>query len=314
LKNQGEGTEGLAVQRVRILDTTLGIGVRARTLDSYICDNVLRGRLRWPRNYADDGGAHSSDEGIVVWGAGHVVCHNDVAGYGDALNTGEGDRADDFYGNEVRSSYDNAIELDFARGNVRVWGNRFQNTYSPISTQPLDGGPAYIVRNVAINMVDEPLKFHANGEGADAREPSGMLVYNNTFVSPTAALLMQTPATAHFFDVRNNLFVGPRRSSFAPFTVVWSGRIDRGTFDENGYWPDGKFQFGDANYDNFAALQAAGIERNGSVPSDWPFPRIKPLRTWRTTLRPADARPGPGVRPNLGALEPGQPRPTYGPR
>ena len=313
-KNQGEDTEGLAVRRVRILDTTLGIGVRARSFDSYLCDNVLRGRLRWPRQYAGDGGRHASDEGIVVWGAGHTVCHNDVAGYGDALNAGEGDRADDFYGNEVRSAYDNGMEFDFAQGNVRLWENRIQNAYSPISTQPVNGGPAYIVRNVAVNMVDEPLKFHANGEGRDALEPSGMLVWNNTFVSPTAALLMQTPATAHDFDVRNNLFVGPRRSRFAPFTVVWTGGIDNGTFDGNGYWPNGEFQFGDTRADSFAELQQTGIERNGTLLSEFPLKRMKPLTTWRRTVKPADATPKVSVPSGLGAVQRGQREPHYGPR
>jgi hypothetical protein len=335
-KNQGDGTTGLVVRRVRILDTTLGIGVRARSFDAYICDNVLRGRLRWPANYSSDDGSHASDEGIVVWGAGHVVCHNDVAGYGDALNVGEGDRAVDLYGNEVRDAYDNGAELDFASGNVRLWQNRFTNTYSPISAQPVNGGPAYVVRNVAVNMVDEPLKFHANGVGADALEPSGMLVWNNTFVSPVAALLMQTPATAHFFEVRNNVFVGPapRVSRFWPSTVEWSGVIDHGVFDSNGYWPDGRFKFGDARFDSFAAVRRGGaFERRGTLLGRRTLARVRPLRSFRRRLRPRDASLAgrsravdagamiPGVterfrgrEPDLGALERGARRPRYGVR
>ncbi|MEA2429112.1 MAG: hypothetical protein QOF37_2740, partial [Thermoleophilaceae bacterium] len=331
-KNQGGGTTDLAVRHVRILDTTLGIGVRTRSFDSYICDNLLRGRLRWPKTYATDGGAHSSDEGIVVWGEGHVVCHNDVAGYGDALNVGEGDRADDFFGNEVRWSYDNAVELDFAQGNVRLWQNRFENTYSPISTQPVDGGPAYVVRNVVVNMVDEPLKFHANGVGAGADEPSGMLVWNNTFVSPVAALLMQTPAAAHWFDVRNNIFMGPppKVSRFWPSTVEWSGRIDHGVFDHDGYWPDGRFKFGDIRAPDLAVLRRPGLEQHGVVLSSGTFAHIRPLRTSRRLLAPLDAAlsatsparrrgvPIPGITagtaPDLGALQRGSPRPRYGVR
>jgi hypothetical protein len=335
-KNQGGGTTGLVVRRVRIADTTLGIGVRTRSFDSYICDNVLRGRLRWPANYAEDGGSHASDEGIVVWGAGHVVCHNDVAGYGDALNVGDGDRAVDIYGNEVRDAYDNGAELDFASGNVRLWGNRFTNTYSPISAQPVQGGPAYVVRNVAVNMVDEPLKFHANGEGASAREPSGMLVWNNTFVSPVAALLMQTPAAAHWFEVRNNVFLGPPpgTSRFSPSTVEWSGRIDHGTFDRNGYWPDGRFKFGSRRYESFAALRRGGrFERHGTLLGRRTLARVEPLRTFRRRLAPRDvtlARRSRAVdrgarirgvtngfrgrRPDLGALERGTRPPRYGVR
>jgi hypothetical protein len=333
LKNQGDGTTGFVVRRVRILDTVLGIGVRAPSFDSYICDNLLRGRLRWPRTYASDGGAHSSDEGIVVWGAGHVVCHNDIGGYGDALNVGDGDRADDIYGNEVRWSYDNAVELDFGQGNLRLVGNRFENSYSPISTQPLDGGPAYIVRNVVLNMVDEPLKFHANGSGPNASEPSGMLVWNNTFVSPVAALLMQTPAVAHYFDVRNNVFLGPppRVSRFWPSTVEWSGGIDNGVFASDGYWPDGRFKFGDQRFANFAALRRGGIERGGTLLGPHTLAHVAPLRGYRHLLRPLDGSlaarsraidrgerlPGvtdgyAGRAPDLGAIEHGRPRPRYG--
>ena len=333
LKNQGEGTAGFVVRRVRILDTVLGIGVRARSFDSYICDNLLRGRLMWPRTYASDGGGHSSDEGIVVWGAGHVVCHNDIGGYGDALNVGDGDRADDLYGNEVRWAYDNAAELDFGEGNLRLVGNRFENAYSPISAQPVDGGPAYIARNVVVNMVDEPLKFHANGTGAEAVEPSGMLVWNNTFVSPVAALLMQTPATAHWFEVRNNVFIGPPPGvgRFWPSTVEWSGAIDHGVFANDGYWPDGRFKFGERRFANLAAVRRGGIERGGVLLGRRTLAHIAPLRGHRRLLRPLDASLARGSRaidrgariagvtggfagraPDLGALERGRPRPRFG--
>jgi hypothetical protein len=333
LKNQGDGTTGFVVRRVRILDTVLGIGVRARSFDSYICDNFLRGRLRWPRTYVSDGGAHSSDEGIVVWGAGHVVCHNDIGGYGDALNVGDGDRADDLYGNEVRWSYDNAAELDFGEGNLRLVGNRFENSYSPVSAQPVNGGPAYVARNVVVNMVDEPLKFHANGSGADALEPSGMLVWNNTFVSPVAALLMQTPATAHWFDVRNNIFIGPPPgvSRFWPSTVEWSGGIDHGVFANDGYWPDGRFKFGDRRFAGLAAVRRGGIERGGVLLGRRTLAHIAPLRGYRRLLPRVDASLAARSRaidrgariagvtsgfagrgPDLGALERGRPHPRYG--
>jgi hypothetical protein len=333
LKNQGAGTTGFVVRHVRILDTVLGIGVRARSVDSYICDNLLRGRLRWPRTYASDGGAHSSDEGIVVWGAGHVVCHNDIGGYGDALNVGDGDRSDDLYGNEVRWSYDNAVELDFGEGNLRLVGNRFENSYSPISAQPVTSGPAYIVRNVVLNMADEPLKFHANGSGADAAEPSGMLVWNNTFVSPVAALLMQTPAVAHFFELRNNVFIGPPPgvSRFWPSTVEWSGGIDHGVFARDGYWPDGRFKFGARRFANLAAVRRGGIERGSVLLGRRALAHVAPLRGYRRLLRPLDASLAPGSRaidrgarlpgvtngfagraPDLGALERGRRAPRFG--
>jgi hypothetical protein len=333
LRLQGDGSRGNVIRHVRILDTTLGIGAGGPQLDSYICDNLVEGRLRWPLTYSDDDGEHSDDEGIVVWGEGNVVCHNRVSGYGDALNVSSGDRATDFYGNEIRSAYDNAIELDGAHGNVRFFENRVENAYAPMSAQPVAGGPAYFVRNVVLNIADEQLKFKAVGEGAGAREPSGVLVYNNTFVSPYTALLLQTPETAHQFRIENNIFFGPapRASPWWPEVVHWTGQIDRGVFDYNGYYPDGGFRFADERFASFAALRRSRLEAHGVLLGQRTFARLSSLRDHRPALRsllPVLARRSRaidrgrilagitdgyrGKAPDLGALEAGAGRPRYG--
>src|SRR6185369_7838471 len=110
----------------------------------------------------------------------------------------------DFYGNEVVSAYDNGIELDEGEGNLRALRNRFTNTYATISFQPVFGGPAYAIRNVVVNVAHEQMKFHGIGS---ATGPSGVLVYNNTFVSPDMALLLETNVASHHFALENNLFV-----------------------------------------------------------------------------------------------------------
>ncbi len=186
LRFQTAGAEGNVVRRVWIHDVTLGIGSREDQRDFYLCDNVLEGPLVWPHVYRDDAGAFADDDGIHVEGDGHVVCHNRIVGFGDAMKTEQdGARALDFYGNEVLSAYDNGVELDVSEGNTRVFRNRFTNTYSPISFQPIYGGPAYALRNVVVNVADEQMKFHGLGGGSG---PSGVLVYHNTFVSPAIAL------------------------------------------------------------------------------------------------------------------------------
>ena len=77
-------------------------------------------------------------------GGGHVVCHNQIVGFGDAMKTAEpGARAIDFYGNEVLSAYDNGLELDYSEGNTRAFRNRFTNNDTPLSFQPVYGGPVY---------------------------------------------------------------------------------------------------------------------------------------------------------------------------
>ncbi len=261
-------TTGNVVRRVHIANTILGIGAAQNDqTDFYIADNILEGRLLWPKVYSSDRGRHSNDDGIRVTGRGHVIAHNTISGYGDAMKVEQpGARAVDFYGNDILWTYDNGIELDESEGNVRCFSNRFTNTYATISTQPVYGGPAYIFRNIVLNVVNEQLKFHP----LNGTEPSGMLVYHNTFISPKQELSQQTGATSHYFSVVNNLFVGPTPlgSGSNGYAVDWGGPMDHPTFDYNGYSPDGYFGFMYngvyTTFPNFAGLQAANwIELNG---------------------------------------------------
>jgi hypothetical protein len=338
LRFQGTGAEGNVVRRVRLSNVILGIGSKADQRNFYICDNELEGRLVWPQVYSDDGGNHSNDDGIHMEGTGHVVCHNRLYGFGDAIKIAtDGAVSIDFYGNEVLSAYDNGVELDGSARNVRCFENRFTNTYATISFQPIFGGPAYALRNVVVNVTNEQLKFHALGT-TPPQEPSGMYVIHNTFVSPRLALDLQTSATSHDFVMKNNLFVGPAVTQNGR-TVDWTGPIDNGIFDWNGYFPDGEFamNFAGTGYikaPSFAELQAAGVEPNGRLLAGPMFEKgIQPPADYTVNMPPADvtlaegssavdaAEPLPGLNdrfegsaPDLGALERGCPAPTYGVR
>ncbi len=338
LRFQGTGTEGNVVRRVHVRDTTLGLGSSPDQKDFYLCDNLLEGRLSWPAVWADDNGAHANDDGIHVQGSGHVVCHNRISGYGDAMKTEQdGARAVDFYGNEITFSYDNGLELDGSEGNVRAFRNRFTNTYATLSYQPIYGGPAYTFRNVVVNVVNEQLKFHARGT-TPPEEPSGVLIYHNTFVSPVNALANHATAVSHHFVLQNNLFItAPDANGRA---IDWSGGVDDGTFDYNGYYPDGIFDFtwgslGYVKYANLAQARAAlGIEMHGVLLTVPLFEMgLTAPATYTTRLEPADVTLSSassaidrglvlanlnddyrGSAPDLGALEQGCPVPTYGMR
>ncbi len=336
LRFQTAGAEGNAARWIHTIDTRLGFGSREDQLDFYLCDNTLEGRLAWPLVYTDDGGAHAADDGIHVEGFGHVVCHNQLIGFGDALKTEQdGARAVDFYGNEVLSAYDNGIELDGSEGNARALRNRFTNTFATISFQPIYGGPAYAIRNVIVNVANEQLKFHGLGNGTG---PSGVLVYNNTFVSPAMALFLDTDAASHHFLIENNLFIGPDPLAGTK-AVDWLGPIDDGLFDANGYHPDGVFRFnlipaGLTSYASFAALQAAGMEPHGTLLDLPVFASgfVAPA-SYTTALAPQDVTLAGGTNaldtglalpnvtdgftgsaPDLGALELGCPLPIFGVR
>jgi hypothetical protein len=334
LRFQGVGTEGNVARRLHVRDVRLGIAANPDQRDFYLCDNVVEGRLVWPHVYSDDGGAHSDDDGIRVEGDGHVVCHNVIAGFGDAMKIGQaGSRAVDFYGNEVLSAYDNGLELDGSEGNTRAFRNRFTNTYATLSFQPIYGGPAYALRNVVVNVANEQLKFHALGT-TPPEEPSGMLVYHNTFVSPALALNLQTPATSHDFVLADNLFVGP--SPPGARVVDWSSPIDDGTIDWNGWFPDGTFDFDTpGRWASFAAMQAAGVfESHGTLLAPPIFASgLAAPASYTVTLDPPDATLAAGANavdagvfvpnvddgftgaaPDLGALERGCPDLLFGVR
>jgi len=334
LRFQGAGTEGNVARRLHIRDVRLGIGSKAGQRDFYLCDNVVEGRLVWPQVYSDDGGVHADDDGIHVEGNGHVVCHNQIVGFGDAMKVQQdGARAVDFYGNEVLSAYDNGVELDTSEGNTRAFRNRFTNTDATISFQPIFGGPVYAIRNVVVNVANEQLKFHALGT-TPPEEPSGMLVLHNTFVSPALALNLQTSATSHHFLIENNLFYGP--SPPGSRVADWTGGIDDGTFDHDGWFPDGTFDFGAAGrWSSFAAMRAAGVlEAHGLLLAPPTFASgLEPPSSYRVTMAPQDVTLASGstavdrgviipnvtdgftgARPDLGALELGCPLPLFGVR
>ena len=331
LRFQGSGAQGNVVRRVHARDVRLGFGSKPDQKDFYLCDNLLEGRLAWPLVYPDDGGVHSGDDGIHVEGDGHVVCHNEIVGFGDAMKTAQpGARAIDFYGNEILSAYDNGVELDYSEGNTRVFRNRFTNTYATLSFQPIFGGPAYALRNVVANVGWEQLKFHAGG--TPSGEPSGMLVYHNTFVSPALALNLQTSATSHHFTIANNLFVGP--SPAGARVADWTGPLDDGIFDYDGWFPNGTFDFhATGSWTSFAAMRSAGVlEPHGVllVPPIFASGLVPP-DSFRTTMTPPDATLDAasdavdagfllpnvndgftGAAPDLGALEVDCPSPLFG--
>jgi hypothetical protein len=334
LRLKGAGSQANVVRRVHVRDVTNAIIGDPDQRDFYVCDNVLEGRLVWPAVYADDGGRHANDDGISVQGDGHVVCHNRIVGFGDAMKNEEpGARADDFYGNEVLSAYDNAIELDYSEGNTRAFRNRFTNSFVPLSFQPTYGGPVYAFRNVVVNVVEDQLKFYAL-QTTPPEVPNGVLVLQNTFVSPGPALQMGSTATSHHFVVANNLFVGTTPPG--PRVVDWVGPIDDGSFDHDGWFPDGTFAFrAVGTWTSFAAMQAAGVfETHGVLlaPGIFASGLVAPS-TYTVALPPPDATLASGsnavdaaavlpnvddgftgTAPDLGALERGCPSPLYGVR
>ena len=243
------GASGFTLKRSRL--ENVGRGVHddwSGSKNFYIADNVLIGRHDPGKMMGWNGALWEklpgfperldSEYAIKVYGQGHVVARNyiahwhdgiDFATYGNPDGTPNPDpdrfpMSADFYENDIFNMGDNCIEADGGGRNIRVFRNRCVNTaLQGLSAQPIFGGPVYFIRNLVYNGPGSgSLKFVST--------PTGILVYQNTFVGEVAA--PGPAANAHF---RNNLILA-QGAADAVFNV--------GTFtsysssDYNGFRPN----------------------------------------------------------------------------
>ena len=311
----------VVIRGTHITDVSYGINARTgANRHLYICDNLLEGKsVHWP----DTSGRTWNYEGIVVTGAGHVICHNTLAGFGDALGLSQPadipNRAIDFYGNDVLWGGDDGIELDYSERNVRAFRNRFGNVAMGISFQPVWGGPVYAVRNVIYNTAIAPYKLN--------QAPSGFLILHNTSIRAGWAWLQYGAYASNFFML-NNLMIGTEKA------VHLTPYLQAAGIDYNGWSPDGEFKF-DYSWSNFSSLsRQSPYERHGrllTVPvfvagtaAPKNFKSLMPPPT--LILDPGSNAVDAGVRlpninddytgerPDIGVLERGREAPEYGVR
>ncbi|HTJ44768.1 MAG TPA: hypothetical protein VL463_21830 [Kofleriaceae bacterium] len=343
IRFQTAGAIGDVVRRVHIRDVQLAIGSNPDQKDFYIADNLLEGRLAWPCVYTSDDpacnaggqhGLHANDDGIHVEGTGHVIAHNTISGFGDAMKTEQdGAVSIDFVGNDVLSAYDNGIELDGSARNTRALRNRFTNTFATLSFQPIFGGPAYAIRNVLVNVADEQFKLHARGTTPTV----GAVILHNTIVRGVRAVQVSSADVPMYFTVEDNLFVGPSAIGDA-HPVRWDvPSVSTATIDYDGIFPDGMMEFGydDTTYASFAAMVAGGKFEPHGVLLDSHALANDQIGTadWTQTLTPStpvlSSSSGAidrgvvfpnvddafkGAAPDLGAIEAGCDAPIYGVR
>ncbi|HVW75597.1 MAG TPA: hypothetical protein VHC39_18305 [Rhizomicrobium sp.] len=331
----------------------------AKSKDFYIANNVFLGRhdpqrlTSWIGNdvwakYGEFPAPITSEYAVKVYGQGHVVAHNYVANFHDAIDNatfgvpsdkpGEYGASVDFYGNDMFNITDNCIELDGGVHNMRAFENRCANTAQlAYSTQPIFGGPAYIYRNIAYNDV-------ASGALKLLDNPSGILIYNNTFVGSAGAL-----GPASNFHFRNNLIVGDgwKRPIFQVKTFTPYSSSDYNGFGPNAVagsfaWDGPPFESANGGkvhktYDTLADYQKGSGQDAHSIkvgldtfvnvkPTDEADPRKLYLPEGMDfRLRPHSAAIDKGVElptitdgfagkaPDLGAYEFGSTPPHYGP-
>ena len=125
---------------------------------------LQRNLIEHPRGAANDwrSGHPSGPQGISIFYSqgGNVVRYNEVwSSDSHAFNDGIGggpnfsdsgnmNRDSDIYGNIVRNVWDDALEIEGANMNVRIWGNYLHEFFVAIATASTFKGPLYVFRNV----------------------------------------------------------------------------------------------------------------------------------------------------------------------
>jgi len=360
------GAVSLTVRNCRFEE--IGVGIWTESADSrdfYIADNLFLGRedqrrlIGWNQSGARTAGIYPSHQlrsffAIKVYGPGHVITHNAVAYFHDAIDISTyGPPEDelekqassiDIYNNDMHLTNDDFIESDGGAHNVRVYQNRGVNAaHNGYSAQPIFGGPVYFFRNILYHVpAGGPFKFSA--------APAGILAYHNTMIGEQAA--KEPYSNAHF---RNNLFLGkdiPNKG-----IMIWANATNSHSSDYNGFRPNknvakqyswlapepGKTAHGakEDAWKTFATLgefqKATGQEAHGIEVDFDIFENLAPpdpARRYQVyhamdlnfKLKPNSKAVDAGVvlptindqftgkAPDLGAIEVGIPEPHYGPR
>lgn len=309
--------------------------------DGYFADNVVMGRTTWAETSLGVDGDNIG-EGIAMTGPGNVIEHNRVVGFRDCISLLEDSLANeqvsiDILDNDLDTCADDAIEADFAMGNVRVMRNRMTNAFIALSSQPSLGGPTWFVRNVVFNAIFQAFKPN--------RGSVGDVWLHNTVVKGGDAMGVYAgiPWSRAWF--RNNLLIGGTGGgSYGGYSngdgsVLAVADADEATcdFDYDGYGSIGTGMFtGRFGSTRFVSLdelrtrttEAHAVEVDLSVFAatfelpETPFPaRTAPDLRLTTGAAVDVGEPLPNVNdgfagsaPDVGAYELGAPLVEYGPR
>jgi len=360
------GAVGLTVKNCRFEHVGFGVWTEyAGSSDFYIADNLFIGRedrfrlIGWTYPGIMSAGIYGSHllqsyYAVKVYGPGHVIAHNAIAYFHDAIaistyGTPEADperRASsiDIYNNDLHVFNDDFVETDGGVHNIRVFHNRGVNAaHGGYSAQPVFGGPVYFYRNLLYHVPSGvAFKFSA--------KPAGLFVYHNTIIGEH--IIRDPYANVHY---RNNLFLG--RDTPGRGLIAWANATGAYSSDYNGFRPNrgvteqytwlapkpGETIYEPAKDDwkTFATLAefraATGQETHGVEVDFDIFEKLAPpdpaqrhavyhAMDLNFRLKPGgkavDAgEPIPtinedftGQAPDLGAWETGKPEPHYGPR
>lgn len=241
------GAKNLTIRNCRFEDVGVGVWDESESSrDFLITDNLFLGRedqmrmIGWNQRGSHSAGIYPSHLlrsffAVKVYGPGHVIAHNSIAYFHDAVCvTTYGPPYDDpelqassidIYRNDFHLSNDDFMESDGGVHNIRVFENRGVNAaHNGYSAQPMFGGPVYFFRNILYNVPGgNPFKF--------STIPAGILAYHNTMISEQTSA--SPYSNTHF---RNNLFMS--RNTPGRGVMTWANATEQYSSDYDGFRPN----------------------------------------------------------------------------
>jgi len=254
----------------------------------------------------------------------------------------------DLYNNYITNAHDNSIEMDGSMHNIRIMRNMLINSAShPMSTQPSVGGPIYWIRNIVYNAPGGSTRstagspgvyFYNNtittettpGESANTHWRNNLMLGQNA----SSTVFSVTTNTNYSSSDYNGFRPDPGNESFAwnspPFNVPMiladgtsAAKIETRKYPTLEAYSQATKQDQHSvlvDYDIFMKVtkldgkDLATVQRLYKA-EDFDF-RIKPgsAAVDHGVAIPNVTDGFAGSAPDLGALEVGQPVPTYGPR
>jgi hypothetical protein len=225
----------ITIRRVTIDGVDMGIVAWRATQQLLIYDNTLKGNNSWEKSYLESNRTWN-DDGIRVPGQGNAVFNNSLSQFGDslAMNAGVSNFGIHFYRNEIQSSGDDAFEGDYGVRNITFYDNRIHNAMTLVSFDPIYGGPAFVFRNIAINLGRSPYKLN--------NKNTGHFLYNNTVVRTTGhggaskwGWIQPNNGPLTAWGYRNNIFI---YHGVGNLMAMESGGQDPIDFTHNAWYPD----------------------------------------------------------------------------
>jgi hypothetical protein len=239
---QAKSSSNIALRYLKILVTaTDKSGMLIWGRDNYVCDNELIGPAA---NFP----VYVNGEGMMITGEGHVICHNNITHFRDAITLvphfdGQARaRSIDVYGNDIFDVSDDGVEADYTFHNIRIFKNRMRNYLSGVSAQPSLSGPTYIFRNEFFSMMrvetspgsktsSSPYKISESS----GQCTTGVQIFHNSSVTIGSSFLNSGTVFPNSM-VRNNVAYGtegPAMQLYKPAACGISSTAMAKTFDYN---------------------------------------------------------------------------------